>query len=387
MKKNIIIAGPIGDFGGRDVEVNIIAKALEQDYVVTILSLNYMAIDSFALDGLKNTKWKSIWYELYKKNWLLKSLSLLSKFLNQGCKNAYAYLSNRFSKKWTNLHQLQWVEIENELEKTDLVILCVQLTTQFLPEIANYCNKNNIPCLVRTTGTIGKLSVNSYDFLRKVSLFIHHSETNALNLNQQIDLPYIVIDQCALAEKLLLNITSTKIKSYRYGYLGRLSAEKGVLPLATFFTQSQNSLIIAGDGPQKSDLLDIMDNHSIFEYLGQLQNKDIVRFFNKIDVLIIPSYEESGPLVGLEAMAAGKLIVSTKVGAMEERLKELPAFWIDVQRQETLEKVMQTINKLTEADYKAMTEAIRKKYVSSYSFNAIKNQYLNTIQQYIKQCE
>ena len=53
LKNKILLIGPIGDFGGREVEVNIIARALENDFNVSILSTGYMTADSFALKNLK----------------------------------------------------------------------------------------------------------------------------------------------------------------------------------------------------------------------------------------------------------------------------------------------------------------------------------------------
>lgn len=383
MKKKILIAGPIGDFGGRDVEVNIIARALENEYDTTILSTMHMTAASFSLQQLTRTKWKSVSELLFKKSRLIRFLSRISKKRNKGKKEVYDYVSNSLSKKLMNLDALSWGIIQNELAQTDLVILPVQLTTKFLPEIVNYCHMAKIPCLLRTTGTIREVSSRDFDFLKKVTLFLHHSEANAANLNQQLALPYTIIDQCALTEAALLELDTVKKKPLRFGYLGRLSKEKGILPIARFFAQTEYPFVIAGDGPQKEVLLQSVKDKSNCFYMGLLSNATLTDFFRQIDVLVIPSFEESGPLVGLEAMAAGKIIVSTKVGAMPERLMGIKSFWFEIENVSSLQTVLDEIENNTEALLSAYAEEVRKKYLEKYSFEAVALRYRETIQQFL----
>ncbi len=383
VKKTIAIIGPIGDFGGRDVEVNIIARALENEYDTTIVSTLYMTADSFSLQQLTNTKWKSVPEVLFKKSRLIRLLSRVSKKRNKGKKEVYDYVSNSLSKKLMNLDALSWGIIQNELEQADLVILPVQLTTKFLPEIVKYCHEADIPCLVRTTGTIREVSSRDFDFLKKVTLFLHHSEANASNLNQQLALPYTIIDQCALTEAGLLELDTVKKEPLRFGYLGRLSEEKGILPVARFFAQTDLPFVIAGDGPQKEALLQSIKDKSNCFYMGLLSNATLTDFFRKIDVLVIPSFEESGPLVGLEAMAAGKLIVSTKVGAMPERLTGIKSFWFEIENVSSLQTVLDEIENNTDALLSAYAKEVRKKYLEKYSFDAVTLRYKETIQQFL----
>jgi len=185
LKNKILLIGPIGDFGGREVEVNIIARALENDLNVSILSTGYMTADSFALKNLKETKWESVSKKINTNNIFLYFLSLLSKTVNKGKLKNYAYLNNLVSKKLFDLDKLYQIEIEKKINESDLITLCMQLTSKFLPEIVVYCDEKKMPCLVRTTGTIRQVLESDASFLKKVSLFIHHSEANAGNLNNQ----------------------------------------------------------------------------------------------------------------------------------------------------------------------------------------------------------
>lgn len=375
MKKRILIAGPIGDFGGRDVEVNIIARVLEDEYDVKVLSTIYMSQDSYALQNLKQTTWGSVPKIIYETHGGINCLSRFSKILNKGKDAAYAYVINSGTKKLFDLDKLYLETLQKEILQSHLVLLCVQLTSKFLPEIVAFCGQHKIPCLVRTTGTIGEVPEKQADFLKKVTLFLHHSEANAANLNNQIALPYEVIDQCALTEETLLSQDLKPEKPFRFGYLGRLSEEKGILPIARFFAQTDLPFIIAGDGPQKIELKEVIAGKSNCSYLGLLSNEGIVSFFDQMDVLVIPSYEESGPLVGLEAMAAGKLVVSTRVGAMEERLKGLNGYWFDIENISSLQACINQINDLSLEEYKQKSIQLKNKYLEEYSLKAIASKY------------
>lgn len=384
MDKKILIVGPIGDFGGRDVEVNIIANALEEITVVTVLSTIYMSKKSFSIQDLRNTKWTSIEKQLYKKNIFLRVLSKISKYFNRGNKLAYGYINNSLSKKIFNLNAHYAQILSTQIIKANVVIVCAQLSTRYLKEIVECSKLNNIPVMVRTTGTIRDISASKANFLKQVNLFIHHSEANAQNLNKQIPLPYTIIDQCAILEHQLLNIPIHFKEPLRYGYLGRLSEEKGVIPITKYFLGNNNPFIIAGDGAQKKELLKLIDQQSNIEYIGLVKSDEIADFFKKIDILIISSYEESGPLVGLEAMAAGKIIISTNVGAMEERLqKNDNSFWFKIENIDSFDYCVKQINDLSLDNLTLLGSNLRKIYLKKYTKSHIKAVYQNTIKQFL----
>ena len=215
-------------------------------------------------------------------------------------------------------------------------------------------------------GTIYPFEKSNFEFLNKVTKFIHHSEKNASNLNAIYNLPYAIIDQCAIEDSKLLPLSIAKTKPLRFGFLGRLSIEKGIIELVDFFSnQSEYQLIVAGNGPL---LNQIIDNKNI-EYIGQIEPQRLNVFFEKIDVLIISSHEESGPLVGLEAMAAGKIIVSTNVGAMKDRLLDTNNnFWFELNNISELKNIFEKLNTL---ELETIANSNREKYLKEYQFKAI----------------
>lgn len=378
MKKKVLIFGPIGNFGGRDVEVNIIAKSLMDDFEVRIFSSNYISSESYALLNIKKPNYTSFQIELTKLFFLLKFISHLLRFKNfSKKKKSYAFVNNKLSRSFFNFRKNKLKILKHEVKEADIIIVCAQITSKFFKEIINFSNTYKKPCLVRNTGTIKPFDKSKFDFLKQVTKFIHHSEKNASNLNSIINLPYTIIDQCAIEDSKLLALPTTKAKPLRLGYLGRLSKEKGIIELVDFFSNlSEYKLLIAGNGPLLNQVLDKKN----IEYIGQVAPKKLNIFFEKVDVLIIASHEESGPLVGLEAMAAGKVIISTDVGAMKDRLSGTKNdFWFELNQISELKTIFE---KLTTLELEAIGNSNREKYLKEYQFKAVQDKYLQLVKKY-----
>ena len=381
MNKKVLIFGPIGDFGGRDVEVNIIAKSLNEKYNVSLLSSIYISNKSYALVDFAIQNFTSFQIEAYKSSFFLRILANILELKNKRNKKAYGFVKNKLSKKIFNFKKKNISILENMIRETDVVVACVQLSSNYLKELVEISNRHNKPCVIRTTGTIKDFDIVKNDFLKKVTLFVHHSETNAKNLNSQIELPYAIIDQCALNDNYLLELPINFNQKKKYGFLGRISKEKGIKELIDFFCKNDDyEFIVAGNGALKNDIESRCKEKINIKFLGQINQQELYNFFKEIDILIIASHEESGPLVGLEAMAAGKIIISTKVGAMEDRLFATEnKFWIDIKEKKSIISCIERINQLKEADLVEIGEINRQVYVKNYSFPTIKSQYLTLI--------
>src|SRR5690606_16712371 len=129
------------DFGGREVEANIIATSLEKLHNVKIVSTDYMSEKSFALQNLVNTSWTSIPLSILKNNILISFLTALSKFRNNK-KTSHTTIKNSLSKRFYDFDKLYVRELNSELHKNvNIVILLVQLSTKYLNEIIEICNE------------------------------------------------------------------------------------------------------------------------------------------------------------------------------------------------------------------------------------------------------
>ncbi|MFQ5937943.1 MAG: glycosyltransferase family 4 protein, partial [Acidiferrobacterales bacterium] len=79
-------------------------------------------------------------------------------------------------------------------------------------------------------------------------------------------------------------------------------------------------LIVAGNdsaAPYQSELTNI---ESFVHFLGHRQ--DIDRIYAAADVFVLPTNYDLSPLVGLEALAAGLLLLMTPIGGIRDYLQE-----------------------------------------------------------------
>lgn len=105
------------------------------------------------------------------------------------------------------------------------------------------------------------------------------------------------------------------------GTVGRLSREKGmdVLVEAMGTLQGQARLLVGGDGPQRAALeqqvsaLGLGDAVALAGFVN-----DVPAFLSGIGVFAAPSRSEGLGLVILEAMAAGRPVVASRVGGIPE---------------------------------------------------------------------
>jgi glycosyltransferase involved in cell wall biosynthesis len=111
------------------------------------------------------------------------------------------------------------------------------------------------------------------------------------------------------------------------GFLGRLSAEKGILNLldaAQIMYSTGINFMIAGDGPLRKDVEKLLEAPDLAhaKYLGWLGPEEITKFMNGIRIFILPSAGEGIPNSALEAMACGTPVLATPVGGLNELIVE-----------------------------------------------------------------
>ena len=106
-------------------------------------------------------------------------------------------------------------------------------------------------------------------------------------------------------------------------FLGRMTEQKGVdilLEALTGLTSARWTLDLYGDGPDRARLEEV--------YLGRFDGRvryrgvtpDTAGVLRAADVLVMPSRNEAMPMVVIEAMAAGTVVVASAVGAVADML-------------------------------------------------------------------
>jgi len=113
--------------------------------------------------------------------------------------------------------------------------------------------------------------------------------------------------------------------TFLFGFVGRLSAEKGPQDLITAFAQAnlpQSHLVLLGDGELYPELqAQIAANPSI-SLMGY--TPDIRPWYEAMDGFVLPSRTESFGLVLLEAMDAGLPILATQTNGAHDLLRQNP---------------------------------------------------------------
>ncbi len=104
-------------------------------------------------------------------------------------------------------------------------------------------------------------------------------------------------------------------------YVGRLEPMKGILDLLRVIEEINNlniRLVIIGDGPLKERVVE----YSFVDYRGKISNDEIYKYYNAVDLFIVPSHYETGPLTLLEAKECGCNTLSNDVGISRDILKK-----------------------------------------------------------------
>lgn len=112
----------------------------------------------------------------------------------------------------------------------------------------------------------------------------------------------------------------------RIGFAGRLSAEKGPLDFVrvaqkVLEKRPVTEFHIAGTGPEESAMKNLARQMGIekrLHFAGHLDEKQLRRFYQGLDILLLTSYTEGVPLTLLEAGAMQIPVVATNVGGVGE---------------------------------------------------------------------
>ena len=380
MKQKILIIGPIGDIGGRELETGFIANTLSEDYDVTICSSSNYTLKSQIFDFVSENQITNLNQLIFKQNLWFKVLTIFSYLKASKKRDILSYVSNSLSKK-TGYRNYALSQIKKRIDNTDVVLVCAQISSNYIKEVIEYASFKQKQILFRSSNTIKESALDHKEWLNKVTLFIHHSLSNAKRLSFLDRHNYQLIDQCTYKEDVMLKIQPVDtFKSLLY--IGRLSSEKGISELVHFFKENMIdlNLKIIGDGQLYEELKDECNELKNVYLLGYLNQDEIVDLIESSDAIIIPSHEESGPLVGLEAMACARLVISTRVGAMPSRLTGCKnQFWFDINNLETLELALNYIKTINSSEIEEIALENRAKYLDKYQMSVIKNQYKNAI--------
>ncbi len=149
-------------------------------------------------------------------------------------------------------------------------------------------------------------------------------------------------------------------------YLGRLSIEKGVDVLIRALKLTNESLDIAGTGPDEDKLKQLsteLDLKDRITFHGQLLGEDLEKLKREAKAIILPSiWAENMSLVLLESLAYGKLIIASASGGTPELIEDnKTGFLFPPGDSEILAQKINELNKLNKEQRETMAAKIRDK--------------------------
>ena len=163
--------------------------------------------------------------------------------------------------------------------------------------------------------------------------------------------PYMVPDTQALLQNSTSDVSpSLDLNSPIFLCVGLLVPRKGVNYLLQACSilrsrgYSQYSLVFVGDGEQRAELETFVRENELENQIictGWLSYGDVGAYFQKADVFIFPTLEDTWGVVLLEAMAFGKAIISSKwAGASEMVVEGENGYVVDPYEPETFANAM-----------------------------------------------
>ncbi|MBE7210437.1 MAG: glycosyltransferase family 4 protein, partial [Gluconacetobacter diazotrophicus] len=106
--------------------------------------------------------------------------------------------------------------------------------------------------------------------------------------------------------------------------VGRFVPQKGFDLLLRAYAQAglpEHELVLAGEGPERESLQALADRLGVQErvcFTGRVDRRRAAALFKGCAFFVLPSRQEPQGIVNLEAMAAGKAVVATRVGGVPE---------------------------------------------------------------------
>lgn len=182
-------------------------------------------------------------------------------------------------------------------------------------------------------GTMKWIARFAADFIfRLFKLLVKNSDT-AIFLSKELmnkhrhKNKYYAFASILKKEEIIFKNTGIFAQKEKMGlvYAGRLTHEKGLkyllkaMPLL-LQNKHQVCLTLCGDGPQRSELEQMVVDLGVEEYVefkGHVSSRRTLGdIFSNHDVFVLPSISEGTPKVLIEAMAKGLIIVASNIGGI-----------------------------------------------------------------------
>ncbi len=166
----------------------------------------------------------------------------------------------------------------------------------------------------------------------------------------------------------------------------RLVSQKGFDVLFRAYRLSQvksHDLLIAGDGPERSQLEQLVPELGLsgrVHFLGGVSHSHVCTLFRGCDVFVLPSRKaEALGIVNLEAMAAGKPVIASRIGGIPELVLDgKTGVLVGSENVDDLAMAIQTL--CGDAELRQRLGSAGRERANSFAWPEIAAQYLKAYQ-------
>lgn len=160
-------------------------------------------------------------------------------------------------------------------------------------------------------------------------------------------------------------------------FVGRITEGKGIHILLNAFNEIDQitQLTVVGEFNPERDpfhksiwkFVELNNLQSRINFIGTVRNEEIKSFYDKADLLIVPSIlPEAQPLVIIEAVMRGIPIICSKIGGMEFMISKSDFWFFEPNNENSIVNKINDLNqihkKIMEDEFEVLREEIFSKY-------------------------
>lgn len=167
-------------------------------------------------------------------------------------------------------------------------------------------------------------------------------------------------------------------KDNHFIYIGRLSAEKGIMPLLEAFCELDSKIKVYGTGPQQAAVELLAGKHRNIEYMGFQSGSVITKALASSTALLVPSICYEGmPMTIIEAFGTGTPVLASAIGILNKMVLPLyTGLHFDPHNKESIKAAIQQWQSLDQKTKSQINRNSRLVYEKYYTLEENMNSLL-----------